>query len=512
MAKKTMPQKALDPNQPIFQLKITLEDIEPAIWRRIETHDCSLTDLHEVIQSCMGWEDEHMHAFEIGDAQYTDVSRGVDPEEFRDSRSVQLSDLVAREQCYFIYEYDFGDSWRHGIEIENALPAEKNVRYPRCVDGQRACPPEDCGGSCGYYELLDAIANPDEEEYDERLEWLDDDFDPEKFSIDEVNKELLRLRRWIGQHPRLHGSSAQFAVGDRIRAKSGVVHSQYPDIPLGGWVGTVTKIAWLVPISYEVCWTSETLAAVHPVYAKRCRRDDTDPESHWLDEEELEMDLTEQPVPMEQPTALVIKALSGDDQDDRIRMVFGLTSDDPLPAMTDEAQQQYLDYLKVHLAFPFDAVYWSELTEYSSANIHAEVIGFASSSIDPVRGLLCEVRHEQGTEQVPLSNLELDEDDVNCRYVDDYTYWLEDLQGFGDDGEDDDEEYWGDEEEEDEDDDYDEGDIGPRFAGDFGGESPLPQPFRKERPSVGRNDPCPCGSGKKFKKCCLKKQGNEVVE
>ena len=28
--------------------------------------------------------------------------------------------------------------------------------------------------------------------------------------------------------------------------------------------------------------------------------------------------------------------------------------------------------------------------------------------------------------------------------------------------------------------------------------------FRREAPKVGRNDPCPCGSGKKFKKCCGK--------
>lgn len=28
--------------------------------------------------------------------------------------------------------------------------------------------------------------------------------------------------------------------------------------------------------------------------------------------------------------------------------------------------------------------------------------------------------------------------------------------------------------------------------------------YRREAPKVGRNDPCPCGSGKKFKKCCAK--------
>ncbi len=145
-ARRPVVHKALDPNLPVFQLKIALDDIEPAVWRRIETHDCSLADLREIIQVCMGWDDEHMHAFKIGDKQHTDFSRGVDPYEFQDSRSVRLSDLVEQGHYCFDYEYDFGDSWRHVIEIENTLPPEEHVRYPRCLDGRRACPPEDCGG------------------------------------------------------------------------------------------------------------------------------------------------------------------------------------------------------------------------------------------------------------------------------------------------------------------------------------------------------------------------------
>ena len=32
---------------------------------------------------------------------------------------------------------------------------------------------------------------------------------------------------------------------------------------------------------------------------------------------------------------------------------------------------------------------------------------------------------------------------------------------------------------------------------------PVVLPFHRETPKVGRNDPCPCGSGKKFKSCCM---------
>ena len=31
-------------------------------------------------------------------------------------------------------------------------------------------------------------------------------------------------------------------------------------------------------------------------------------------------------------------------------------------------------------------------------------------------------------------------------------------------------------------------------------------PVHRAAPKIGRNDPCPCGSGKKYKKCCGKEQ------
>jgi hypothetical protein len=385
MAKKQKAsRKTFDLSLPIFQLKITLDEIEPAIWRQIQTHDCTLADLHEIIQSCMGWEDDHMYAFEIGDDQYTDLGRGGDLYEYRDSRSSRLSDFIKRGEDCFVYEYDFGDSWRHTIEIENTLPLDENVNYPHCMDGARACPPEDCGGVPGYYDVLEALANQEcdeeecDEEYNERLEWLGGNFDPEEFSVDAVNQGFLRLRRWIGRHPKIPGVSARFAVGDRICVKQGVVHSEYPDIPLGGWVGTVEKIIWLLPVSYEVKWTEETLAAAHPVYAKRCKRDGNKSEIHWLDERDVEADAPENPLEMEQPTNLIAKPLDSEDSIDRIRMVFGLTSDDPLPEISETSLQQYQDYLKTRLVFPFSANYCYDLTQFSGASKQVTVVGLVT--------------------------------------------------------------------------------------------------------------------------------------
>ena len=41
-----------------------------------------------------------------------------------------------------------------------------------------------------------------------------------------------------------------------------------------------------------------------------------------------------------------------------------------------------------------------------------------------------------------------------------------------------------------------------QYSAGADGEAPKKQPNRRVEPKVGRNDPCPCGSGKKFKKCC----------
>ena len=520
-AKKTENHKSLDPGLPVFQLKITLEDIEPPIWRRIQTHDCSLAELHEIIQFCMDWDDDHLHAFEIGEEQYADLSHGAALNDCGDSQSVRLSDLVGQETYRFIYEYDFGDSWRHIIEIEDTLLPEEHVRYPRCLDGRHAGPPEDCGGPWRYPDFVEALQNLDHPEHEEQLEWIGE-FDPEAFDLDEVNEGLERLRRWLGRQP-AHGQTARFAEGDRVRVKRGVVHRQYPDLPLGGWVGTVARIAWLIPLSYEIQWTPETLAAAHPVYAKRRRRDHEKPDVYWPDEDEIELDSAEQPAEMEQPGELVRRPLSADDEEDRIRMVFGLTSDDPLPEVNEATEQQYRDYLKAHLTFPFHADYLYDLTLPFGAHKPVTVVGpTAESPIDPAAGILCEVRDEEKTEQAPLLRLHWDEGSPNDQYVDDYRTWRLELQDFNASDEDD-EEYDGEHDGEyDEDvgeeedvawddnvvDDFDDEEDDPAPLADFDNG---PQPFRKAQPSVGRNDLCPCGSGKKFKKCCLKKQGGGAL-
>ena len=99
------------------------------------------------------------------------------------------------EDSRFTYDYDFGDGWEHVLEVEKVLLPQKGVRYPVCLDGARACPPEDVGGMGGYEEFLKAIRDPNHPEHEEYLDWIGGNFDPEQFDLDEVNDILRSLKQ-----------------------------------------------------------------------------------------------------------------------------------------------------------------------------------------------------------------------------------------------------------------------------------------------------------------------------
>jgi len=185
-------QKIMDAQ--IYQIKITLKDSKPAIWRRVLVPATIALDiLHDVIQCAMGWEDGHLHQF-IKDRQFYSPP---DPDgclDVNDSRKTKLSDLMVKIKGKIEYEYDFGDSWRHEIVLEKILPFDENTKYPVCIEGKMNCPPEDCGGVWGYADLLQILKNPEDEQYEDMLDWLGGEFDPEEFDIEETNKYLANIK------------------------------------------------------------------------------------------------------------------------------------------------------------------------------------------------------------------------------------------------------------------------------------------------------------------------------
>ncbi len=184
-----------DPSQgdPILQVKIGLLGVsEPPVWRRLLVPaNIRLDRLHGVIQATMGWENYHMHAFSDGSREYGLADREL---EHRDERRATLGRLLKREGKRIRYTYDFGDGWEHEIVLEGVLAAEPGVRYPVCIAGKGACPPEDCGGVWGYEALREALADPAHEQHEEMLEWLGlqtaAEFDAARFDPDEVNRAL----------------------------------------------------------------------------------------------------------------------------------------------------------------------------------------------------------------------------------------------------------------------------------------------------------------------------------
>ena len=172
----------------IVSLKVTLRGTKPPIWRRLLVKaDMSLADLHMTIQASMGSRGGHLHVFEIDGEFYGDRT-AVD--DVADERRLTVGGVRRSGVARFGYTYDFGDNWDHTVTIEKSLPAAPGTDYPRCIAGKRACPPEDCGGPWAYQELLDILADPAHPERAERLDWLDEDLDPEEWSAEDVNARL----------------------------------------------------------------------------------------------------------------------------------------------------------------------------------------------------------------------------------------------------------------------------------------------------------------------------------
>ncbi len=183
----------------LFQFKITLLGHRPSIWRRIQVQDCTLDKLHEHIQTAMGWTDSHLHQFEIQGKRYGDPELldddfdDLDDLDCLDSTSTLVSEILpkAGKRFAFKYEYDFGDSWQHEILFEGCPPLEKGKKYPLCLEGERACPPEDCGGAWGFADYLEALADPEHERHEELLEW-DGPFDPNKFDPKQATSRMRK--------------------------------------------------------------------------------------------------------------------------------------------------------------------------------------------------------------------------------------------------------------------------------------------------------------------------------
>jgi len=194
------PAAARSTAAPIYQLKVVLLGSKPSIWRRLRVPgNANLGWLHAVLQVAMGWTNSHLHHFLTSDARYADPRQtediGFGEEPDRDENKARLMQVAPDAGVPFGYEYDFGDSWEHKITVEKILPPDRAAATSAlCLDGARACPPEDCGGIWGYANLLKVLKNPKHPEHKDLKAWAGGSVDAETFDPAHVNLWLRKLK------------------------------------------------------------------------------------------------------------------------------------------------------------------------------------------------------------------------------------------------------------------------------------------------------------------------------
>lgn len=222
-------------------------------------------------------------------------------------------------------------------------------------------------------------------------------------------------------------SLQRFRVGEAVVVKPGTPDPEFPDLPIGGWAGKVTEVIVGKQTIYGVKWDSQTLQAMPAIYRRRCERDGLDCDAMYLGDDELESD-TGQPRTIEQPGEFVSRPLSPDDQDDRVRDVFGLTSDDPLPEVDDESLSVYYTYLIANLSFPFEASWSRKTGPFSSSKENATIVGMhdpdGEIGIDDLYGLMCQARDGRRKLDLPLAELEDCPSQPQGQILGDYAYWF----------------------------------------------------------------------------------------
>lgn len=177
----------------ILELEIVLQGSKPKIWRRVLVPaNMNFHELHYIIQFSMGWTHSHLHQFVVGNNQRRiGIPFEDDFDEMEDSRKIKINSLLKAPKDHIIYEYDFGDDWKHIVEVKKVHLPEKSKKYPLLIGGAMACPPEDCGGIWGFQDLVENMKRKGSKEYKELVEWLGKEFIPEEFDLEEINQEFF---------------------------------------------------------------------------------------------------------------------------------------------------------------------------------------------------------------------------------------------------------------------------------------------------------------------------------
>ncbi len=177
----------------VLTLRLAVAGCQPRIWRRFAVRESMwLSRLHDSIQIAFDWFDYQTHAFNLDNQRYGNPLKR-DELTIEDDRDVTLGDLDLERRERVTYGYHFGEGWQVEIKVEKASAPEKGATYPVCLAGERAGPPEDCGGLEAFHDMLACIKEPHTELGREWLEWLGPDYHPEVCDLEKINKALKKL-------------------------------------------------------------------------------------------------------------------------------------------------------------------------------------------------------------------------------------------------------------------------------------------------------------------------------
>lgn len=188
-----------EPRQ-FYQVKISIQDIEPAIWRRLLIPSgITFHKFHKIIQAAFDWQDYHLYLFDFKDFLVVNSEADMPFQEVEKNPKKTKIDDVLKKYKQFLYEYDFRDSWRHDIVVEEIVSLAEEARYPVCLEGERHRPPEDVGGVGGYEHFLHIINDSQHPDYDSMLAWAEKDtggrkFDPAYFYKAATNRKLAKIK------------------------------------------------------------------------------------------------------------------------------------------------------------------------------------------------------------------------------------------------------------------------------------------------------------------------------
>lgn len=197
-------KKKLGEQLKAYIVKLIFEDIQPEVWRRIVLPaGATFNRLHETIQHVTNFQSElepyHYFGIEIENLFITNNERLLEDYKGKSDDGliakqpsrIKIDDYLKKHR-QILYRYDFGDDWRIKVVLEDIVE-DYYFGFPTLLDGEGMAPPEDVGGPPGYEEFLKIYQNPAHPEYLSTYAWAEKmDFLP--LDLDEVNDRLKRVK------------------------------------------------------------------------------------------------------------------------------------------------------------------------------------------------------------------------------------------------------------------------------------------------------------------------------